>query len=247
MHIDGAGKITVFLFRSGLRPIIIVKPSADEEWSTEHPEYQYLNPISGIYNVRRKQGEFSHFQTLSFSYVRPSTMPYGPDTLFYWQQYNLKELTLVAQPEEAGELTGAGKFNIQSPVTIKAKASENYKFVHWLSADGDTISDQSEFTYKMPLHNTTLTAVFTSSANVETLTTDNPVRIYPSPENHKVFRVEAVSDMQMRVISISGSVAEIHVINKGNNIVNMTGMSSGVYFLQFVSAEINKTIRVIVK
>lgn len=247
LHIDGAGKITVFLFRSGLRPISIVKPSADEEWSTEHAVYPYLNPISGLYNARTQQNGFTHFQGLSFSYVRPSTMPYGPDTLFFWQQYNLKELTLVAQPEGAGELTGAGKFNIESPVTVSAKPAENYKFVHWLSAAGDTISDQSEFTFKMPLHNTTLKAVFSNSANVETLSIDNPVRIYPTLESYKIYRIEAICNMQLRVVSIAGSMLEILEINKGNNKLNLTGKPTGIYALQFVSAEINKTIRVIVK
>lgn len=249
IHVDQAGKITVFLFRSGLKPLIIIKPSPDEDWKDieDCKEYGYLNPISGLYNARTQQNGFTHFQGLSFSYLRPSTMPYGPDTLFYWQQYNLKDLGLVSVPEGAGVLTGAGKYNIGSNVTISATPAENFEFAYWSHEYDDTISVNREYTFKMPLKHTHLSAIFKNKANVETLSVDNPARVYPTQESYRVYHIEAISDMQLRVISIAGSLVETKQVKAGNNILDLTGKPTGIYALQFSGAEINKTIRVIVK
>ncbi len=86
-----------------------------------------------------------------------------------------------------------------------------------------------------------------STANVENLSADNPVRIYPSPDNHGIFRIAAIQDMQLDVFSISGKSVLIKEIKAGNNMLDLTGKTSGIYALQFVGTQTNKTIRVIVK
>ncbi len=69
------------------------------------------------------------------------------------------ELTLVSEPENGGELSGAGTYNIDEEVSISATANDGYLFLHW-SLNDEIISEEPEFIYIMPDEPVTLTAHF---------------------------------------------------------------------------------------
>lgn len=78
-----------------------------------------------------------------------------------WLQYEGGKVDLIvkASPSEGGSATpGTGRFDYDSDVTLSATETEGYEFVEWLQ-DGQTISDEQEFTYHL-VSNTELTAVF---------------------------------------------------------------------------------------
>ena len=78
-----------------------------------------------------------------------------------WLQYEGGKVDLIvkASPAEGGSATpGTGRFDYDSDVTLSATETEGYEFVEWLQ-DGQTISDEQEFTYHL-VSNTELTAVF---------------------------------------------------------------------------------------
>lgn len=77
-------------------------------------------------------------------------------------------LTLKATPENAGTVTGEGKYEEKSEVTIKATANENYKFVAWINGT-DTLSTQASYTFPMPAQDVTYTAVFVKGTANEAL------------------------------------------------------------------------------
>lgn len=69
-------------------------------------------------------------------------------------------LTLLADPEDAGTLEGAGQYPAGEEVTITAVASQGYVFAEWLDGDGEQISAEASFDFTMPEGDVVLTASF---------------------------------------------------------------------------------------
>ncbi len=67
-------------------------------------------------------------------------------------------LTLTADPEDAGVLTGAGEYAADTLVTVNATANEGWQFVAWMS-ESDTLSKEAEYTFTI-VSDTALTALF---------------------------------------------------------------------------------------
>ena len=69
-------------------------------------------------------------------------------------------LTLVANPETGGTVTGAGVYNFGEAVSVDAIPAEGWAFVNWTNAAGDTISVVTANVITMPASDLTLTANF---------------------------------------------------------------------------------------
>lgn len=69
-------------------------------------------------------------------------------------------LTLVANPEEGGTVTGAGVYNFGDVVSVDAVPAEGFVFVNWTDADGDVVSTEAANDITMPSSDLTLTANF---------------------------------------------------------------------------------------
>ncbi len=69
-------------------------------------------------------------------------------------------LTLNANPQNGGFVTGAGSFNYGENVNISADPNEGWGFENWTDIDGNIISDQESYSFSMPAENITLTANF---------------------------------------------------------------------------------------
>ena len=68
-------------------------------------------------------------------------------------------LTLLSQPENAGELSGSGSYIVDEEVAVNASANAGYVFSHW--SHGETIiSEEPGFTFIMPNAPVTLIANF---------------------------------------------------------------------------------------
>jgi hypothetical protein len=69
-------------------------------------------------------------------------------------------LTLVANPEAGGTVTGAGIYNFGDQVPVDAVPNEGWAFVNWTNAAGDTVSVLPANLISMPSSDLTLTANF---------------------------------------------------------------------------------------
>ena len=69
-------------------------------------------------------------------------------------------LTLLAEPEEGGTLSGAGEYTEGTEVFIEAIPNTGYYFIHWTDEDGNTVSDDATTIIEMPAADLTLTAHF---------------------------------------------------------------------------------------
>jgi uncharacterized repeat protein (TIGR02543 family) len=68
-------------------------------------------------------------------------------------------LTLVAQPENGGVVSGAEQYEAGAQVNITATANIGWQFVNWTDTDG-IVSQAPNFLYTMPATDVTLTANF---------------------------------------------------------------------------------------
>lgn len=83
------------------------------------------------------------------------------------------ELSLMANPAEAGVLQGAGNYEAGENILIEAIAQEGFKFINWTNEAGDLVSSEAAFNYLMPAHDTTFianfvcTPIWTEPANLQ--------------------------------------------------------------------------------
>ena len=112
-----------------------------------------------------------------FYYGQPCTAtarPSGDNVFYYWSEngervsvdatYNFRVManrqlvahfgppvtvTVAADPEEGGTVSGGGSYGIGQPITLSATANPGYVFSHW-ALDGDTVSCTSTCTSFVP-------------------------------------------------------------------------------------------------
>ena len=246
LHFDHAGKATVLFQRTATTPVLMTKEYITDEWEENFVPFPSDLPVTAPYVVKRQQGEYTYFQTTYIRYLRSDTGIHGPDTVFSWKVYNMKTLTLVSEPEGAGELTGAGEYPIDSSVAVDAQPLGDYMFLHWEDGDGTMISDEPGFDFTMPLDHVTLTAVFQSTAAVDPLTPKPPVKIYPNPSPNGIFKLVLDRDLSAKVITLDGqSVAQIN-LKEGINTLDLSGNPGGIYVIEFFGKDTSLTIRVMI-
>ena len=69
-------------------------------------------------------------------------------------------LTLVADPEEGGEVIGTGTYTMFDEIEVDAVPAEGYAFVHWLDEDGEVFAEEAANVLPGLTEDLTLTAVF---------------------------------------------------------------------------------------
>jgi len=68
-------------------------------------------------------------------------------------------LSLVVEPENSGQVSGGGIYNVGDSATIVATPDTGYEFLHWSSAD-TLVSEDPVYTFAMPAANVEMTAHF---------------------------------------------------------------------------------------
>lgn len=145
-------------------------------------------------------------------------------------------LTLLAEPENGGVLTGSGVYNEGAVINVTASPNEGYFFVKWENNDGVEVSDVPDFQHTMPAHDQTLIAVFELETNFPILITEG-FSVFPNPASHKV----AISHVEMiksvALIDIIGNtVLHIESANQEELQLDLNNLKPGIYLLQIHTA-----------
>lgn len=83
------------------------------------------------------------------------------------------KLTLKADPAEAAQVSGSGRYRVRTNVSVRATAnSSDWKFVNWTNSNGEVVKTSSSFTYTTSNYDETLTAHYTQ-VETSTLTTQS--------------------------------------------------------------------------
>lgn len=71
------------------------------------------------------------------------------------------EVIVMVQPDEGGEVEGAGEYYPGEEVVLEATANEGYDFLQWTdNIQGFVVSSDVEYTFEMPEEDVNLTALF---------------------------------------------------------------------------------------
>ncbi|MDR4988537.1 MAG: choice-of-anchor J domain-containing protein [Bacteroidales bacterium] len=81
-------------------------------------------------------------------------------------------LTLEAQPEEGGTVSGQGEYAENQEVEVIATPATGYHFVKWTNEDGDELSNDASYTFQMPAGNLHLIATFEKTEYELTITVE---------------------------------------------------------------------------
>lgn len=85
------------------------------------------------------------------------------------------KLVVVADPADAAEVSGGGRYAVNKSITVKATASSAFwQLVNWTNSAGEEVSTKASFTYKTTNKNDTLTAHFTPVPTSRLTTQSNP-------------------------------------------------------------------------
>ncbi len=71
------------------------------------------------------------------------------------------EVIVMVQPEEGGDVEGAGEYYPGEEVLLEVTANEGYDFLQWTdNIQGFVVSSDTEYTFEMPEEDVNLTALF---------------------------------------------------------------------------------------
>jgi len=158
----------------------------------------------------------------------------GPaDTLFVnlFEEYML---SLHAEPEEGGDVFGAGSFVEGEEVTVSAEANDGFLFSHWQDSGGTT-SDQPGFTFFMPGEAYSLTAVFvpddTSTPDIQ----ERHVNIFPNPASDHVNIISSDRIHRIVITGMQGTVVKRLPVDGFQTTLTTSDLTPGIYIVKVYS------------
>ena len=138
-----------------------------------------------------------------------------------------------------GNVTGIpeGAVAAGTPVTLMASPiSDDYKFVAWLSRNGDTLSKESIYTIDSISENVTLVAEFAAKVGIDDVTMDN-VKVY---SNESVIYVLGAEGQNVYVYDLNGRV--MNAATKAGDRVEFRMNNTGVYLVKVGTAAAKRVV-----
>ena len=196
----------------------------DAEWNTL-PEGTEIKMVYTFFDERNPEEKYVF--NVNFKYDTDENPEQPGDTITF-------VITAVANPEEAGVITGAGTFKENDTVTLTATANEGYKFVRW-TENNMGISTDAEYSF-IATSNRNLVAKFEKIAGVEELASS--FNIYPNPVNDKLY-IEIQTQTQTQTVEIYDVYGRQQSMVNGqqSTVIDVTDLNSGVYFIKVVTSE----------
>ncbi len=112
---------------------------------------------------------------------------------------------------------------------LTATPDAGYAFVKWTEGGVDVATDNP---YIFPVtKDRTIEAVFTLSTSINPFTIDKgQLTIYPNPVN-SILNVEVKENTNIKIVNLLGAVVGTQKLQKGNSIIDVSSLTSGVYFI----------------
>lgn len=117
-----------------------------------------------------------------------------------WEPLDEKEeyiITANASPEEAGTVSGSGRYLSGNQVTVNAVPNENYRFVNWTDEEGNEVSTDKKYTFTAD-RSRTLTANFEqTSLEITSFMADGLTQLAEIDSDAKTVHLRFASDIDM--------------------------------------------------
>ena len=109
------------------------------------------------------------------------------------------------------------------------------------------ISDLQNQRIRKVTFNPSCSSVDTASLNTSTINSIVPVSIYPNPTNNLLQIENIATPTYYSLLSIVGATLQHGVLKEGNNSISLNALPSGMYLLELIDDEGNKTVKKIIK
>ncbi|GEM_PF-5614863 len=162
--------------------------------------------------------------------------------------YYIFTLTLSAEPEIGGSISGEGEYNEGEIVTINATPNSGYKFVNW-TGDVEYIDDPElkETTLTMPDADVSLTANFIETTSISDKKVSPKINIFPNPANQK-FTIESDELIkQVKLFDVNGQMVKNIRADAMKTEIQVINIRPGTYFMQIQTANeiLNRRVQVV--
>jgi len=156
------------------------------------------------------------------------------------------ELTIVPEPAEGGNPTGAGTYEAGTVVELQANPNQDWKFVAWTDKSNVLLSTSPSYNYTTGFENDTINAVYVKINNIHEV--ENQFAIYPNPVSNLLY-ISTLTDIRQAIIyDISGMI--LMNISSGDALrqIDVSYLKSGVYLIEaYDSSKMKKTINKFIK
>jgi len=160
-----------------------------------------------------------------------------------WAKYHL---SLGSLPCEAGELYGAGAYFAGVDVEIGVEANAGYEFLNWIDDNGNEITSVSDFIYEMPAADVRLFANFQNVTANPKLEPVSEISVFPIPAS-KTLTVESDYEIfEIQLFDYMGNRQMIIQKPDKRYEIDISGLKTGIYFLQILVENKVLTKRVLV-
>lgn len=167
-------------------------------------------------------------------FIGAGITPEGQEVCFlidFSEPAQINTLSLMANPAEGGEVFGAGEYEVGESITIEATPNENYAFINWTNALGDTIASEPLATVMMGDEDMELTANFLSTVGISNVA-DAAFEIYPNPAHGKVkITCPAGNEANIKILNVAGQVVFEGIATGQKTSVDILNYQSGIYFI----------------
>lgn len=159
----------------------------------------------------------------TYSFVVESDRHFSAD--FVLNEYTV---TLSANPEEGGTLSGGGIYSHGSTAYAIAIPNENYSFKNW-TKDGAIVSSNSQYVFEVtePVE---LVAHFEYHDDVEEVT-DNIMVVYPNPASDYIKVSGLVKKTGATIYDLTGKIILKKSLSLDDNKMDISDIHSGTYIM----------------
>ncbi len=156
----------------------------------------------------------------------------GPEPTYY-------TITVLANNNDWGTVSGGGSFLENTTTTISATANQGYHFVQWQDGNTDnprTITVTADMTY---------TATFADGVGIDEVSLDE-VSLYPNPATSTV-TVRANGMEQVSIIDLNGRTVMTQRVNTETATFDLSALAKGTYFVRIVGEQAAAVRKLVVK
>ena len=142
-------------------------------------------------------------------------------------------LTLIANPEEGGGITGEGEFQAGNPVEINALPAENWIFINWTNEDGEEVSTEALYNFEMPESDLVLIANFQNVSATIGLVSEKMLAVFPNPASHflNVRVQQTLIGSDYVIYDYRGRIMLSGTIQSDNFMIDLNELVTGVYLI----------------
>ena len=163
---------------------------------------------------------FRHYNTTDMFYLLIDNVEITDAT----SQPTQYTLTVVSNNPAWGTVTGGGTYNEGATATLTATANAGYHFVEW--NDHDTNATRTVTV----TGNATYTATFAQNEGIDGVDMEG-ISLYPNPASDRVHLV-VTEQAEVSVMDITGRTVLKQAVMAGENIIDVSKLSDGLYFVK---------------